>query len=338
MPSSRSLASPNQSIELVVAIRDSAGDLGTASGVSTYIFDPSGNHNLLVTAIDTLTPTTPSAGVFVADYTIPANATEGTWYDRWMGWLDGQPLDEVFQFTVVASGIVETTVLQNNNVIIVTLDKDIADEDGNTLGDTYSSDPNYEDGDYSFYFTTHYTPTYTNYNQIMLNIGRYISNIAEDTVWRLILSASLDADRYAMRTPGTSNEDNFFSWARRNWVRCKVEEMVLVESLQEFDIKRKRLGDLDVTWNTEGIGTALERSLACQEKWMPGLESGGIKVKKAQHFIKGYDDPDKPSFGRESITTDDTADPYRGYPAANSKYFTNTYYRRTKKGYSKRWN
>jgi len=326
MPSSRTIASPGQDIELFIQFRDSAGDLATASGVSVKIFDPSGDFNNDATAYTTLTPVSAGVGLYRVSFTVPTNGTEGTWYDKWYGTVDEQHLEQVFSFNVINSGTIEYTDLKNNNVITVTLDKDIASADGDTLGE-----------DYAFYFTTEYTPTYTNYNQIMLEIGRYIANVPEDTVWRLILSASLDADRLARRDPENSDESEWFEFARRSWVRCRVEEMLLVEALQEYDIKRKRLGDLDVTWNTEGIGNALDRALACKDKWLPSLESGGIKIKRAKHFIKGLYDPDKPTFGRDYIDASDPYDPYKRTPAANTKYYTNRYYRRTKKGYGRKW-
>ena len=325
MPSSRAIASPGQALELFVQFRDSAGDLSPASGVSVKIFDPSGDYNDDATAYATLSPTNAGVGLYRVSYTVPTTATSGVWYDKWYGTVDEQQLVQVFSFNVVTSGTIEYTQLQNNNVITITLDKDIASTDGDTLG-----------SDYSFYFTTEYSPTYTNYNQIMLEIGRYIANVPEDTVWRLILSASLDADRLARRDPDSSDETEWFEFSRRNWVRCRVEELLLVEALQEYDIKRKRLGDLDVTWNTEGINNALDRALACKDKWLPSLESGGIKIKRAQHFIKGLYDPDKPVFGRDNIRADDPRNPYRGTPAANTKYYTNRYYRRVKKGYKNR--
>ena len=109
-------------------------------------------------------------------------------------------------------------------------------------------------------------------------------------------------------------------------VCCDEEVNLLVEALQQFSIKQKVLGDLSVTWDPKGAEIALDRALACKDKWLPALESGGLKVKRMQTFIKGINDPDRPAFGRLSYPAD--ADPMNKTPAKNTKMATTSYYRR----------
>jgi len=323
MPQTRTAASPGHDLELVVYIRNSAEDLAVASGVATYIFDPDGDVSDFSTALAMLTPVSPSTGVYVSTYTVPYNPTAGVWHDRWTGWLDGEALSYVFDFNVVDSGIITETSLRSNNVVTITIDKDVRSSEGGSLEE-----------DYEFYFTTEYTPTYTHYNQIMLDIGRYVRNIPKDTIWRAILSASLEANDRSLVSPDTVALSDYFLFARRMWTRCRAEEVLLLEAMQDFDIKRKRVGDHDVTWHENQAKIALEKALACMEDWLPAMESGGVKIKRAAHFVKGDNDLDRPAFGRDWISPDADISG-RIMPAGNVKY-KGPYLRRYSKTYLSR--
>lgn len=324
MPQSRTAVAAGNTLELVAHFRNSAGDLTAASGVSVRIYDQDAAY------YETVTPTTPAAGVYVVDYTVPTDAEDGMWQDRWSGILDGQLLEQTFYFNVISSGIITRTELRRNNAITITLSEDIPDADGNLLGQ-----------DYEFYFTTEYSPLYTNYNQIALEIGRYLQDVPKDTIWRAILSASLEAERltrvHPMPTePATrGTQEEYYLIARRSWVRCKVAELLLVEVMELYDVKRKRLGDVDVTWNPRGLETALDRALSCQQKFLPAMESGGIKIKKPRTFIKGEFDLDRPSFGRMDIPTD-TDEVSPRIPAGNARVNTSWTYRRFGKSFRNR--
>lgn len=177
--------------------------------------------------------------------------------------------------------------LPNNRVVCVTLDSTIGAANGATLGT-----------DYEWCFTTTYSPMYTTLRRMRLSIGTFISNVPDDTVNLAIYMASKMADELTWNKDDADSE--YYEFVRKQWAHCKAEELLLMNTIGgSGSLKSKRLGDLEVEYNTSTNSTpALDRALDCQAKWEAALMAGGRQVQKAAGVVKGELDPDRPPVGR----------------------------------------
>jgi hypothetical protein len=94
------------------------------------------------------------------------------------------------------------------------------------------------------------------------------------------------------------------------------------------NLKSKKLGDLSVEYGASGAGDALNRALACLERFELALHAGGYEVQIPAMVVKGEWDPDRPKTGRGWTHNE------ARMPVANTRYkdpvrsrrYTNTYY------------
>ena len=202
---------------------------------------------------------------------------------------------------IVASG-----QLAQNNLVTITLDSSIASTGGTSLG-----------SDYSFSFTTRYSPLYCTSRKLRLSIGQYIKDLPDDTLNFAIHMASLAADQLNWNT--SIDDNDYFNFVRGQWVCCKAEEILLINVAGgSGQLKSKKLGDLSVEYNTSSnTNAALERAIACQQKFEGALIAGGQQVQKAALTIRGSLDPDRPPIGRGWYHSRNLSMPQ--VPAANKK-------------------
>lgn len=158
--------------------------------------------------------------------------------------------------------------LHENNIVIVELDKSIADTQGNTLGSNYTS-----------YFSTPYTPVYSSLRRIRLDIGPAITDVRDETIMLAILEASLKADALTFVTASPVNT-SFRNMARKEYVTCLAELMLLrgiSSDSSGADKMTKSLGDLTVS--RSGGGKALDERMKqlqdCVNYWQIAIESNG---------------------------------------------------------------
>jgi hypothetical protein len=197
--------------------------------------------------------------------------------------------------------------LYNNNIVIVTLDKSIANTDGVSF-----------DEDYISYFSTPYTPLYTTYRRILLDLGASLDNILEETVYYAILEASIEVDVFTFATVVNSQ---YYNYAKRQYATC-LAELYLVNGLilqGGADRFSKRLGDLSVSRNGNLALDKLKDDLReCLSLWKAVLESGGAitpDTSIASEFaVKGKLADDAITVSRQWEPTSTFAH----YPAANT--------------------
>lgn len=217
----------------------------------------------------------------------------------------------------VASGL-----MFSNNVVIVTLDAQIASTSGVEL-----------DSDNEFYFTTTYNPLYSSVRKVRLDYGASLANVPDDTINLAIFEASLEADVSLLSTSATNA--NYYTFARRQWVTCRAAEVLVSNALgSNSGLKSKRLADLEVQYDPKASSGDLDRALGCLAKWTPVIQAGGYSVQTPTFFVKGELDPDRPTVGRLWKDTDIYT---RKTPAANAKSLDETKSRRYKSGYYSRW-
>jgi len=201
----------------------------------------------------------------------------------------------------------------DNNVIFVKLSKDIASTGGLTLEE-----------DYEFYFTSTYSPLYTSVRRVRLDLGNVIRDIPEDTINLAIFEASLEADALTFGTAPTSgNEQEFFLFARRMYVTCLAEVILLGSILGSGGAaKSKRLADLDVSYDGR-TDELLKKALSCMARFEAVLTSAGEigpgTSQKPQYVVKGEYDIDRPVIGRQWQPTVTYNGADAEIPAANIK-------------------
>jgi len=156
--------------------------------------------------------------------------------------------------------------LYTNNIISIELDKSIADTNGNTLNT-----------DQEFYFTTTYTPLYSDERRIRLDIGPLITNLPQETIMFAILEASIQADAFSFST--TISNSNYYYHAKWQYTTC-VAEMILVKAMlgdPSLSSKMsKRLGELNVSrGGADYLNDLLAKLEDCAYGWEIGVQSGG---------------------------------------------------------------
>jgi len=250
-----------QDITLTAIFLDAAGERADPTGLTIEVYPPGEDprsddvttddawvYNVSLTGTGS-GPYASSAkivkmgtGWYQYNFTVPIDADTDTAYDRWQGTLNGQALDETFTFIIVGGGSasVGANPLLNNNMFFIQLDEDIASTDGYTLGD-----------DYTFYYTTTYDPLYSSIRRIRLELGPFIEEVPDDTINLAIFEASLEADALTFGPVSlTGNALQFFNFARRQYVTC-VTELILLGAITSDSggggAKSKRLADLSIT-------------------------------------------------------------------------------------------
>ena len=212
----------------------------------------------------------------------------------------------------------------------MTLNKDVADTDGNTLSE-----------DYIYYFATEYTPLYTSLRRIMLDIGDLLTDVPEETIMLAIFEASLQAD--AIKFVKTITNSDFYNFARREYVTCLAESILIRALLSDGRFSNemsKRLANLSISRG--GISGELRNKLNdlldCMSKYETTLKSGG-KVAPNTSYA--------PTYSVKGALSSDAMKVYRTWespsssnsyvPAANTKVDSTTNSRRGFRTHRKSW-
>lgn len=252
----------------------------------TATFSSAINASTVVSGVDVIVYTEPATG----EPSVPAS-----------GYIAFEP--------TVTGSILSLSIPRNqlfaNNLVSITLDSSIAGTNGTTLGT-----------DYEWEFSTGYSPLYCTVRRMRLEIGQFIQNVPDDTLNLAIHLASLEADNLTFNTE--NGGDTYFQFARSQWVCCRAQEMVLLNTVGASGaLKSKRLGDLEVSYDTSSGSTriALERAVNCQDQWKNIMMMGGRTVQDPIIAVKGEDDADRPPIGRGWLHTRDIYNP--NTPAGN---------------------
>jgi len=294
-------------IRLRTQFLDDQNDPAASSGTSIFLFEPDVDSTDIENYTISGEPTYLGNGISEYVWDVPENTIPGEWTDRWIGSINGQILDNSFNFTVTNSGgIVDLPdQLFRNNVVEVTIASGIEGVDGSVMTE-----------EYTFSFLTETYPSYSAVRKIRLEYGGFIPNIENDTIQLAILEASLEADELVF---SQTQNTTFLNHIKREWVTCKTA-LTLINNLNNSLIRSKSLGDFSVSYDTNTLRDAMSKAYDCLNKWEPQLIAGGY-AKDAQQpsrVVKGEYDPDRPPIGRTwfdagEINSDS------GLPAANTK-------------------
>ena len=203
--------------------------------------------------------------------------------------------------------------LYNNNIVILELDRTIADSNGNKLS-----------VDQEFYFSTIYTPIYSDERRIRLDIGPVITGVPQETIMLAILEASIQAD--AVSFSDTISNIAYYKHARWQYTTC-LAEMILVNALMGNNVltgkMSKRLGELSVSRgdNTAYLKDLLNKLEDCAFGWETSVQTGGDIARgtslRPQVSVKGAISEDAIVVGRQW-------EPTSGFETTNSHSAGNT--------------
>lgn len=174
--------------------------------------------------------------------------------------------------------------LTENMQVVITLSKNIKNTSGISLGE-----------DTVYYFTTLYNPLYSSVKKLRLEVGSFLSDLPDDTLNLAIFEASLMADE--IHWAKSSNND-FFRFARREWVTCKAAEMLLSNTLALLGATSKKLDNLEISYSGKNGQDLLNKVRDCLAKWETEVISGGHATQVPRFIVKGEFDIDAPHVGR----------------------------------------
>jgi hypothetical protein len=201
--------------------------------------------------------------------------------------------------------VAEDQVFQNN-LVTVTVDSTVTGANGVALG-----------SDYSFSFTTTYTPYYCTERRLRVMIGSYIADIDPDTVNAAIYIASVEAGHLTWNKDNITDE--YYKFARSQWVCCRAASILLSNaSALKGAVRSKRLGDLTVEYDTTSggvdVSAPLRKTEECMARWEGVIQAGGRQVMAPKAVIKGDAEIERFAFGRgwtQAVNPN--------HPAANTK-------------------
>jgi hypothetical protein len=243
--------------------------------------------------------------LYTYSYTLAPDAKTGSWYDRWEAEIDGVAIETIFDFSVLEKVSLQSLELGENMVVVVKLDKSIANTNDETLGE-----------DYEFFFSTPLNPMYASSDLLGLELGAWFPNIPEFTLDLNVHWASIEADANTFRRRvqvhpitgapvfGTRapNRD-YFQWARTEYVLCRAGSKLLNNIMANLT-KSKQLADLEVVYDNKISDLLGEMHQRCRDLRRV-LNSGGTISEGSslmpQSAVKGIRDIDRPLFGRSWI-------------------------------------
>lgn len=296
----------NSEIKLKMFFTDDCGKPIDPAGATVTFVNPNGldvDPGIQPVKIDT--------GYWYVAYT---PAIEGSWKDVWTVSLLGENITFEGAFEIIAGGKVTQPPcgLSFNSLIVIELDKTIADVDGATLGkDTFLS------------FSTEYNPYYASVEMLRMEMGSWANLVPDDTIALAIHWSSLEANNITGVRP--SSERYFF--ARSRFVMydaaMKLFSMPMGVSSPGSG-KQKQLGDLliengdSLDFNIKDLIDELRQE---RDEWWRVVNAGGCIVPGQglgpTMATKGGSLTDSPKRSRE------WHDPWQEYyiqPTQNSLY------------------
>jgi len=182
----------------------------------------------------------------------------------------------------------EADQLYINNLVEITFDTTVTDEDGNALS-----------SDYQFFFTTTYSPYYAGVRHVRLRLGSFGDTFTNDAVALAIWDASRDANAIA---PSSVADADAFNRARNMYVVCLAAWILLSGSKPSGGGVRKRLADLDISRDGGGVVEYSNDLNECLNRYELAMRSGGEvgygTGLKPKGVVKGSRDVDSPAFSR----------------------------------------
>jgi len=228
-----------------------------------------------------------TTGVYYYSYTPAASAMTNYWFDYWEITLDSVSGTAAMQFYVIGEEA-GTTPLGNNMLVEITLDENISDTNGNSLG-----------ADYVFWFTTEFDPMYSDPKLVRLYAGNWVNGIPDETLFLMLYESSKLADDI---TPtGICINTSLYNNARTRFVTLDSIFRLLSIPVNQGGMT-KSLGDLLVKRGEASFMNMLDRAAKERLEWRRVVNSGG-NIGPGESYapisvVKGARDPDRLNAGR----------------------------------------
>lgn len=258
----RATIQKDSAVNLKMLFTDSAGNPTDPTAIAVTLENAGGgaiDPGLVAVKIDT--------GYWYVNYT---PTTIGVWKDLWTVTLLGEAIAFVGSFEVIGGGVVAQPKcgLDFNNLIVIELDKTIADTSGNTLSKTeYLS------------FSTEYNPFYASVDMLRVEMGNWASLVPDDTIALAIHWSSMEADNITAIRPAS---DRYY-YARSRFViydsAIKLFSMPMGASAGSG--KQKQLGDLLIDNGSTldyPMKDLIEELRAERNEWWRIVNAGGSIV------------------------------------------------------------
>ena len=254
----------NTAVKLKMLFTDDCGKPIDPEGEASVVFEnPNGleiDPGLQLNKIDT--------GYWYVEYT---PGMEGTWKDIWTVGLLGETISFESSFSVISGGVVQAQPcgLEFNSLILVTLDKSIADSEGNTLK---------ENRLYSF--STEYNPWYASVEMLRMEMGSWADLVPDDTIALAIHWSSLEADNITGVIP--KSERYFYARTRFVIYDAAIKLFTMPTGISSPGSgKQKQLGDLMIE-NGGSLDFDLKSLVAElkaeRDEWWRVVNAGGCIV------------------------------------------------------------
>ena len=317
-------------VRLKIFLLDDCGDPIDAAPSALTITQPNG---AILIAGDNNVPAIESGteGIYYIDLRSVDTDQTGTYTEKWTVVINDKT--KIQEFTFVVEDGADATVnalanqLSENEMIIIELDKTIADTDAKILDTTQY-----------LYFTTKYNPYYCSTDMLRMEVGPWVEDVPEDTLALAIYWSSVEADHITCNTPVKADR---IAFARSRFVMydaaIKMLSMPISPSGEAGG--SKRLGDLMVESGKldYDIKALLQELKAEKDEWWRVLNAGG-QIVPGQGL--------GPSYAEKGIARDDRNasgrlwhNPFTEYypqPSVNSKYRLSND-KKSRSGYSM-WN
>jgi len=304
----------------------------SASGIDTLTSFVSGSSTVSAFSVSEVTPEGGQYGLALSTVTITIVCTDDTPIDAatvignvavraepatGITSLNQTTYTEELDFAISVIGdntiqiVLAADQLYDNNIVVITLDKDIADTDGNTL-----------ESDYITYFSTPYTPIYTSMRRVRHELGPLVVGVGDETIMMAILQASIYVDGISFTN--VIPNATFYNLAREEFANCKAK-LILVRAIASdgtfTDRMSKQLGDLTVSRGgaRDGLNDTMNTLEDCLAYWKVAVQTGGEISPdgslKPNWTVKGRDASDAITVSRQWESTTGLGS-YR--PAANT--------------------
>ena len=296
----------NSAVKLKMLFTDDCGNPIDPTGATITFENPNGlavDPGLQVQKIDT--------GYWYVEYT---PTISGTWKDVWTVNLLGEDIDFEGSFSVIAGGVVQAQPcgLEENSLVVITLDSSIADSDGNSL-----------ETDRLYSFSTEYNPWYASVEMLRMEMGSWVDLVPDDTIALAIHWSSLEANNITGVIP--KSERYYYARTRFVMYDAAIKLFTMPTGVSSPGSgKQKQLGDLmienggSLDFDLKALISELKSE---RDEWWRVVNAGGCIVPGQglgpSSAMKGGSLKDKIQRSRE------WQDPWQEYyiqPTQNSLY------------------
>lgn len=146
-------------------------------------------------------------------------------------------------------------------------------------------------------FLSNLTPLFITDDRIRLEIGPLVQDVPGQTIYRTIWNFSQLVETFNF----TEADSAYFVYLQSEWVTLKsICQLLTLMGTSTGSNTSKTLGDFSVVQKAVGLTASDLQKDACKMSadMLPLIKNGGARSPPSAIFIKGWNDPNRPLFGR----------------------------------------